>query len=39
VIFLVSLAFKFYRLRTRGSAPLAVDEIPPPADDRPSHNN
>jgi membrane protein DedA with SNARE-associated domain len=30
VIFLVSLAFKFYRLRSRRSAPLAVDEIPPP---------
>lgn len=30
IILLVSLAFKFYRLRSRRSAALAVDEIQPP---------
>jgi membrane protein YqaA with SNARE-associated domain len=30
VILIVSLAFKFYRIRSRRSIPLAIDEIPPP---------
>ena len=30
VILIISLAFKFYRMRSRRSPPLAVDEIPPP---------
>lgn len=30
LILIISLAFKFYRIRSRRSPPLAVDEIPPP---------